>query len=156
RPAATRRAAPAKEDAEHLPQGVEAEAARHHRIALEMALEEPEVGIEVELRPDQALAVAATGVTDMGDAVEHQDWRGRQLRPGGPEQLAFSRSDVIVVSIRVAAIRHSQGPVPDGIRPVSRGGRRGGQYEFRAEAPAHHRHRRPRPGPRSLSEQVVE
>ena len=37
------RAEPAEEEADHLPQRVEAEAARHHRIALEVAGEEPEV-----------------------------------------------------------------------------------------------------------------
>ena len=40
------RAEPAEEEAEQLPQRVEAEAARHHRVALEMAGEEPEVRLE--------------------------------------------------------------------------------------------------------------
>ena len=44
RPAAARLAEPAEKEAGQLPQRVEAEAARHDRIALEMALEEPEVG----------------------------------------------------------------------------------------------------------------
>lgn len=37
---------------------IEAEAARHHRIAPEMAIEEPEVRLDVELGADHALAVA--------------------------------------------------------------------------------------------------
>ena len=40
-------------EAEHLPEGVEAEAARHHRVALEMAGEEPEVGPDIELGPSR-------------------------------------------------------------------------------------------------------
>src|SRR5262245_29728287 len=39
---------PAEKEAEHLPQGIEPEAARHHRIALEMAREEPQVRLELE------------------------------------------------------------------------------------------------------------
>src|SRR6201995_1551666 len=41
-------AGPAEEKAEHLPERVEAEAARHHRIALEVADEETKGGFEVE------------------------------------------------------------------------------------------------------------
>ena len=43
RAAAAGRAEPAEEEADHLPQRVEPEAARHHRVALEMTGEEPEV-----------------------------------------------------------------------------------------------------------------
>src|ERR1700684_233205 len=50
------RAEPAEEEAEQLPQRVDAEAARHHRVALEVAGEEPEVGLEIEHRPHQPLA----------------------------------------------------------------------------------------------------
>src|SRR6056297_1165348 len=39
---------PAEEEPRHLPERVEPEAARHHRVAEEMALEEPEVGADVE------------------------------------------------------------------------------------------------------------
>src|SRR5205823_10964054 len=46
RAALARRAEPAEEKSQELPQRVEAEAARHHWIALEMAGEEPEI------RPD--------------------------------------------------------------------------------------------------------
>ena len=59
------RAEPAEEEAEHLPQRVEAEAARHHRIALEMAGEEPEVGLDVELGAHVALAVLAARLGDL-------------------------------------------------------------------------------------------
>src|SRR5262245_4040960 len=51
------RAEPTQEKAEQLPQGVEAEAARHDWIALEMAGEEPEVGLELEHRRAQPVAL---------------------------------------------------------------------------------------------------
>src|SRR6201995_735010 len=55
RPAAARRLHPAEEKAQQLPQRVERQATRHHRIALEMAGEEPEVGLHVELGHDLTL-----------------------------------------------------------------------------------------------------
>ena len=45
-------AEPAEKEAEQLPQRVEPEAAGHDRIALEVAGEEPEVGLHVELGDD--------------------------------------------------------------------------------------------------------
>src|SRR5882757_8241674 len=75
RPAATRRLHPAQEEAQALPQGVERQAARHHWVALEMAVEEPEVGLDIELGHDLALAVFAPAVGDLQDAVEHQHGR---------------------------------------------------------------------------------
>ena len=52
-----------------------------------MAFEEPEVGIDVELGHDFALAVLAAVIGDRGDAVEHQHRRQRQLGIAGAEQL---------------------------------------------------------------------
>ncbi len=75
------RAEPAEKEAEQLPERVEAEAAGHHRIALEVAREEPQVRLEFEHRAHQALAVFAAHLRDLGDAVEHQHRRQRQLRP---------------------------------------------------------------------------
>src|SRR5579862_6997062 len=66
RPAAALAAGPAKIEAEHLPQRVEAETAGHYGIALEMAAEEPEVRLDVELRADQTLAVFAAGRGNVG------------------------------------------------------------------------------------------
>src|SRR3546814_13963784 len=45
--AAAGRAEPAEKEADELPEGVETEAARHYRISLEMAAEEPEVRLAV-------------------------------------------------------------------------------------------------------------
>ncbi len=44
---------------------------------------EPEVRIDVEFGADQALAVFAAGLVNLGDAVEHQHRRQRQLRVAG-------------------------------------------------------------------------
>src|SRR5258707_1107082 len=47
RPTAPRRLHPAQEEADHLPQRIQRQAAPHHRIALEMAGEEPKVGLHI-------------------------------------------------------------------------------------------------------------
>src|SRR3546814_6614667 len=60
RPAGARPAEPAESEAEQLPQRVHPEATRHYRVVLEMALKEPEAGLDVELGLDLALAVGAT------------------------------------------------------------------------------------------------
>src|SRR3546814_3916401 len=58
--AAAGRAEPAEKEADELPEGVETEAARHYRISLEMAAEEPEVRLDVHLGDDMAFAMLAT------------------------------------------------------------------------------------------------
>ena len=73
--------------ADQLPQRVQAQAARHHRIAFEMTFEEPEVGMNVEFGDDLAFAVRPAIVVDGGDAVEHQHRGHGQLRIAGTEQL---------------------------------------------------------------------
>src|SRR5215831_9983820 len=81
-------AQPAQEEAEQLPERIEAEAAGHDRIALEMAGEEPQVRLELEHGADQAFAVFAAGFRDLGDAVEHEHRRQRQLGVARAEQFA--------------------------------------------------------------------
>ena len=103
RAAAAGRAQPAEEEADHLPQRVEAEAARHHRVALEVAEEKPEVRLHIEFGADHALAVLAAGLGDLGDAVEHQHRRQRQLGVAGAEQLAAAAGQQIFVVETVLA-----------------------------------------------------
>src|SRR5882724_7423725 len=74
------RSGPAEEESNHLPQGVEAETAGHHRVTLEMAGEKPKVGPHIEDGADQPLAILAACLRDLGNAVEHQHGRQRQLR----------------------------------------------------------------------------
>ena len=100
------RAEPAEEEAEQLPQRIEAEAAGHHRIALEVAGEEPEVGLEIEHGAHQALAVFAAGFRDLGNAVEHQHRRQRQLGIAGPEQFAAAAGQQILVAEACAPVLH--------------------------------------------------
>ena len=78
---------PGHEEADQLPHRIQAEAAGHHRIALEVALEEPQVRADVELGADEALAVLAAVGVDLDDAVEHQHRIGGQLGVTGGEQL---------------------------------------------------------------------
>src|SRR5262249_30895433 len=70
-PSASRCAEPAKEKTQQLPQGVDAKAAGHYRIAFEMAGKEPEVRFDLQLGADDAFAMGAAGFGDLGDAVEH-------------------------------------------------------------------------------------
>ena len=65
-------AGPAEEKPDQLPHGVQAQAARHHRIALEMAFEKPEIGMDVELSHHLALAGIPAILADGSNAVEHQ------------------------------------------------------------------------------------
>src|ERR1044072_6078938 len=50
RTTASRGTGPAQEEADHLPQCVESEAAGHHRITFEMTGEKPQVGPDLEHR----------------------------------------------------------------------------------------------------------
>src|SRR6202030_1436367 len=69
------RAEPAEEEAQELPERVEPEAARHYGVTLEVAGEEPEVRLHVELGARHALAMLAAAFGNLRDAVEHQHWR---------------------------------------------------------------------------------
>src|SRR5690606_21179735 len=86
RPALARQAEPAEVRADQLPERVETEAARHDRIGFEMAGEEPEIGADVELGHDLALAVGAAILVDVRDAVEHEQRRQRQTGIARAEQ----------------------------------------------------------------------
>src|SRR5262245_61977141 len=84
----TGRAQPAQEEAKQLPKRIKTKAAGHHRIALEVAWEEPQVRLKVEHGTNQALAVLAPGFCDLRNAIEHEHGRERQLGVARTEQLA--------------------------------------------------------------------
>src|SRR5689334_13521123 len=71
-----------------------------------MAAEEPEVRVHVELSAHHALAVLAAGLGNLGNAVEHQHRRQRQLGVAGPEQLAPAAGQQILILIATAPIEH--------------------------------------------------
>src|SRR5262249_40669273 len=85
RSALPRSAKPPEEKAQKLPQRVEPKAAWHHRIALEVTGEKPQVRLHVEFGDDAAPAVLPALLLDLRDAVEHQHRRQRQLRVAGAE-----------------------------------------------------------------------
>src|SRR6056297_1229482 len=111
RVAASLPAAPAEVEAGELPEAIEAETARHDRIAGKMAFEEPEIGLDVELGDDMALAVRATVGGDVGDPVHHQHRRQGQLRVARPEKLApgAGQKGLLVEGRRI--IRHESSPL---------------------------------------------
>src|SRR5476649_1246400 len=106
RTAAARRLHPAEEEAQHLPQRVQRQAARHYRVALEVAEEEPEVRLDVEFGHDFALAEIAAGIVDLHDTVQHQHRRQRKLRVARTEQVAFGALDQVLESITVLFVAH--------------------------------------------------
>ncbi len=55
-----------------------------------MAVEEPEARLNVEFGAHVAFAVLAAVFEDLGDPVEHQHWRQRQLRISRAEQLLLA------------------------------------------------------------------
>src|SRR3546814_4418258 len=68
------------------------------RIALEMAAEEPEVRLDVHLGDDMAFAMLATVFGNLGDAIEHQHRRQRELRITRTEKLAVRASQQLLVT----------------------------------------------------------
>ena len=53
-----------------------------------MALEEPEVGVDIQFGDQLALAVRPALGVNLRDPVHHQHGRGGKLRVAGPEKLA--------------------------------------------------------------------
>src|SRR4029078_829110 len=113
RPALARRAEPAKEKAQQLPERIKAEAAWHHRIALEVAGEEPEVRPYIEHRAHQALTVLAAPFRDLGNAIEHQQRWQRKLRPLG-EQVAAAAGQQVLELEAIASVIHCRPACPPG------------------------------------------
>src|SRR3984957_12012223 len=93
------RAEPAEEEAEQLPQRVQPKAARHHRVALEVAGKEPEVGFQVQHRAHQTFAVFAAHFRDFGNAIEHQHGRQRQLRTLDKELAPAAGQQILIVEV---------------------------------------------------------
>ena len=58
-----------------------------------MALEKPQLGIDVEFGDDFALVEFTAFLGDANDAIEHQHRRQRQQGIAGPEQLALAAID---------------------------------------------------------------
>src|SRR5690606_27360969 len=78
---------PAQVETYQLPHGIQAQAAGHDRIAFEMACEEPEFRIDIQLGNQLAFAIFATDFADVSDAIDHQHVRCGQLRVTWAEQL---------------------------------------------------------------------
>src|SRR5262249_53071442 len=106
RPPLAGRAQPAEKEPEQLPERIEPEAARHHRVAFEMTGEKPKVRFHVELGAHQPLAVFAAFIGNLRDAVEHQHRRQRQLRIALAEKLAAAASQQVLVVEMALALAH--------------------------------------------------
>ena len=76
---------PTEKETDQLPQRVQTQTAGHDWIAFKMAVEEPEVRIDIELCDDFPFAVLSAAIADMGNAVEHEHGREGQLGITWPE-----------------------------------------------------------------------
>jgi hypothetical protein len=72
-----------------------------------MAGKEPQVGRDVELGHDMALAVLAPVFRDVGDAVHHQHRRLGQLGVARPEQLSARAGKQVVAVEAGLGHRHA-------------------------------------------------
>src|SRR5262249_6676450 len=111
RTALARRPEPTQEEAEHLPQRIEPEAPRHHRIPLEMAREEPEIGLELEDGAHQPPAVFTAHFGNLRNMVEHQHRRQRQLRTFGKQLATPAGEQILIVEMRTPFLH------PPSLRP---------------------------------------
>src|SRR5580704_12043456 len=109
------RAEPAEEEAEQLPQRIKTEAAGHDRIAFEVAREEPHVGLKLEHRADQALAVFAAHLRDFGNPLEHEHGRQRQLRALDKKLAPPAGEQVLVFEIRTALLHSCSSSAVSGL-----------------------------------------
>src|SRR5690606_4512965 len=107
--AATGRAQPGEVEANQLPHGVQAQAAGHHRITDEVALEEPQVRVDVEFGADEALAVLAAVIVDLDDAVEHQHRVGGEAGVAGGEEFTAAAGFQLLAGERRSAVHAGSG-----------------------------------------------
>ena len=99
-------AQPAKIEPDQLPHSIQAQAARHHRIADKVATEEPQVRIDVEFCLNITFIVVTTGFGHFDDAVHHQHVWCWQLRAFSAEQFTTTRGKKIFFCIGFAFIYH--------------------------------------------------
>src|SRR5262249_15981718 len=90
---------PAEKEAQHLPQGINAEAARHDRNPEEMATEKPKVRLDIEFGDNLAFAKFTAILRYMRDAIEHQHGRQRQLGIAGAEEFAAGTGQKIIEQV---------------------------------------------------------
>jgi len=95
---AARVALPAEVEADQLPHGIETQAAGHDRIAFEVASEEPEIRVDIQLGDQLALAILAAHFTDVNDTIDHQHVRRGQLRITGTEEFAAAATKQVFPS----------------------------------------------------------
>jgi hypothetical protein len=77
-----------------------------------MAVEEPEVGLDVELGHDLTLAEIAPRLRDLQDAIDHQHGGQRQLRVARAEQAPLGAFDQVLEGIAALLVAHAHRPTP--------------------------------------------
>src|SRR5262249_27665721 len=87
-------------------ESIEAEAAWHDGVAFEMAGEEPQVRLHVELSHDAPITMLAALLLHFRDAVEHEHRRQRKLRVAGAEQLPARAGEQVVILELLPPLSH--------------------------------------------------
>jgi len=90
-----------------LPHGVQAQAARHHRVTLKMHFEEPEVRVDVQFGHQAAFAEFTVVCRNVGNAVYHQHFIDGEAHIAR-EQFAMTTADQVfflkVIRIHIACV----------------------------------------------------
>jgi hypothetical protein len=86
-------------ESDKLPHRIQPKAARHYRITLEVTFEKPEIRVDIEFRPDFALAVLTTFVRDQGNTIQHEHVGLWQATVRWSEQLPMATGDQVIVVV---------------------------------------------------------
>src|SRR5271154_7385616 len=74
-----------------------------------MAIEEPKVGSDVELRAHFPLTVGPAGFRNLADPIEHQHRRQGQLRVARSEQFSATAGDEVLIAETRGPSNHLRG-----------------------------------------------
>ena len=99
--------APCEIVAGKLPEPIEAEAAGHDRVAREVALKEPEVRRDVELRHNMSLAMKSPVLRRLEDAAHHEHrWSGKACVVDAEDLARSNLQKALAVPARGVLILH--------------------------------------------------
>ena len=88
---------PSKEKSYQLPKRIHAQTTWHDRVVFKMALEKPQIWIQIKLGDNFPFSVFTAFVADMHDTVEHQHGWQRKLCVPGTEHLAVTAVEQFLV-----------------------------------------------------------
>src|SRR5699024_10618461 len=90
-------AQPRQEKTAELPHCIQPETTGHDRITVEVTLEKPQLGVDIQFRQNLPIAVFAAIFRDVCNAVEHKHGRSWQAGIALAKQLAAAAGQKLVV-----------------------------------------------------------